>query len=172
MSGESRSGSVELIAAVARNGVIGRGGQLPWYLPDDLKWFKDLTVGQTIIMGRRTFESVGSALPRRRNIIVSSTMKTAPADTTLVATVEEAVELARQWGGRICVVGGAKIYAAALPIADVLRLTELDEPVEGDTYFPKFDRNEWRVVEDISHPADERHAISFHFRTYERVKPN
>jgi dihydrofolate reductase len=160
---------LELIAAVAANGVIGRNGQLAWHLPDDLKHFKSLTMGRPILMGRRTYESIGKPLPGRRSIVVSETMKAPPhVGVELARSLDEGIALAASTPGPAFVIGGAVLYAAALPRADVLHLTELDWPVDGDVLFPPFDRSVWRVVEEMAHAADDRHAFAFRFRRYER----
>lgn len=156
-----------LVAAVARNGVIGRNGGLPWRLPDDLKHFKELTMGHPILMGRRTFEEIKKPLPGRRNIVVSTTIKEIP-DVEVVRSLDDAMKLLSGTSGPVCVVGGAVLYAAALPVAHALELTELDDAFEGDTSFPKFDKSQWRLVSDVRHEKDDRHATGFRFRRYER----
>lgn len=159
--------SIELVAAVAANGVIGNRGQLPWRLPDDLKHFKLLTLGHPVIMGRRTYESIQRPLPDRHNIVVTTTWSAPPAPgVDVAATLDQAIELARD--GKIFIVGGGVLYQAALPIADLLHLTELDTPAEGDAHFPAFDKSQWRLVNQTRHEADARHAIGFYFRTYAR----
>lgn len=162
--------TLHLIAAVAANGVIGNRGQLPWHLPDDLRFFKSTTMGHPILMGRRTFESVGKALPGRRTIVVSATLKQAPTGIAIARSLEEALQLVATTPGPVFVVGGSALYAAALPIAQAMELTELDEPVEGDTFFPAWDRSQWRLVSEVRHERDERHAIAFRFCTYERIE--
>lgn len=163
------SASLELVAAVAANGVIGRNGQLPWHLPDDLKHFKALTMGRPILMGRRTFESIGKPLPGRRSIVVSGTLHQPPhPDVELAHSLEHALELTAATSGAVFVIGGAAMYAASLAHAHVLHLTELESPVEGDVSFPSFDRSAWRLVDDVPHATDERHAIAFRFRRYQR----
>ena len=160
--------SLELVAAVAANGVIGRGGQLPWHLPDDLKHFKAITMGRPVIMGRRTYESIGRPLPGRKSIVVSGTWERPPAEG--VVLVRSLAEAEREVGeGKGFIIGGGVLYAAALPAARVMHLTELDEAVEGDAYFPAWDRGAWRRVSEERHPADERHAMGFRFCTYERI---
>lgn len=162
---------IELAAAVAANGVIGRGGDLPWHLPDDLRHFKALTMGHPVIMGRRTFDSIGRALPGRRSIVVSSTLADVPpAGIECARSWQEALRLVADSPGPAFVVGGARLYAAALPDVQVMHLTELDEPVEGDTFFPPFDRSAWRLVGETPHARDDRHPISFRFCTYERIR--
>jgi dihydrofolate reductase len=162
---------LELIAAVAANRVIGRGGQLPWHLPDDLKRFKQLTTGHPIIMGRKTYESIGRPLPGRLNIVVSASLSSPPhADVTVARSLDDAIRAAAAAtsASRAFIIGGAALYAAALPHVEVMHLTELDEAVDGDTFFPPFDRTQWRLVEEIDHGHDDRHSIRFHFRTYVR----
>src|SRR5687767_6625673 len=132
---------LELIAAMASNRVIGRGGQLPWHLPDDLKRFKQLTLGHAIIMGRNTYASIGRPLPGRQNIVVSSTLETPPHPAIgLVGSLDDAVALAGRSPSPAFIIGGAALYDAALPRVAVMHLTELDEPVDGDTFFPQFDK--------------------------------
>ena len=172
MSGASQppaTSRLELIAALAANGVIGRGGQLPWHLPDDLKRFKQLTMGHPIVMGRKTYESIGKPLPGRRNIVVSATMATPPdAGVEIVRTLNDAIALTAS-AGRVFVNGGAALYAAAVARADVMHLTELDEAVAGDVQFPAFEKSNWRLAEVIPHPPDARHAYGVRFCTYERI---
>ena len=160
---------LELIAAVARNGVIGRNGQLPWHLPDDLKHFKQLTLGHPILMGRRTYESIGRPLPGRRNIVISETLKIAPEGTELASSPDAALHLLANHNGPAFIIGGAVLYQATLPRVQTLHLTEVDEDVQGDAFLPPIDKSQWRVVEEIVHPKDERHEMSFRFRTYQRV---
>jgi dihydrofolate reductase len=165
MSGDAVS--LEVIVAVAANGVIGRGNQLPWHLPDDLKRFKALTMGHPMVMGRRTYESIGRPLPGRKSIVVSRTWGAPPAEgVEVVRSLDEAARVVGE--GRAFVIGGAVLFEAALPVARVLHLTELDDAVEGDVYLPAIDKGAWRVVGEERHERDERHAMGFWFRTYER----
>ncbi|MDQ3441541.1 MAG: dihydrofolate reductase [Planctomycetota bacterium] len=161
---------LELIAAVAANGVIGRSGQLPWRLPDDLAHFKQLTLGHAIIMGRRTYESIGRPLPGRQNVVISRGWdQRPPSELVLAATLDEAILKASALPTPAFVIGGAVLYAAALSLVEVMHLTELDEPVEGDVLFPQFDRTQWRLTSAVHHPRDERHTVSFTFSRYERA---
>lgn len=162
--------ALELVAAVAANGVIGRGGQLPWHLPDDLRHFKKLTLGHAVIMGRKTFESIGRPLPGRRSIVVSSTLSDAqPAGIELARSLEDALRLAQSSPEPAFVIGGAAIYQAAIPHARVMHLTELDEAVEGDAFFPPFEKSLWCLVSEVSHDRDSNHTIAFRFCRYERA---
>ncbi len=161
---------LELVAAVAANGVIGRQGDLPWHLPDDLKHFKTLTTGHTVIMGRRTYASIGRPLPNRRSIVITGTLRSADhPEVELAGSLDDALRLATEGAGRAFVIGGAELYRAALPLARTLHLTVLDEPVDGDTYFPHYDRDQWRVIDEARHDADARHAVGFWIRTYRRA---
>jgi dihydrofolate reductase len=165
-----RDASLELIVAVAANGVIGRGGTLPWHLPDDLKHFKALTMGHPILMGRRTYESIGKPLPGRRSIVMSKTISAPPAPgVNLAHSLDDALRFAASTPGPAFVIGGAALYAAALSRCARLHLTDLDVPVEGDTFFPAFDRSQWQLRAESRHEADDRHATGFWFRTYERI---
>jgi dihydrofolate reductase len=161
--------ALELVAAVAANGVIGRGGQLPWHLPDDLRHFKALTMGHAVIMGRKTYESVGRPLPGRTTIVVSRSLLEPPHEhVRLVNSLEAAIESAASTPPPAYVVGGAAIYETAIPYAMAIHLTELDEPVEGDTYFPSFDRSAWRIATESVHSRDASHNIGFRIRKYVR----
>jgi dihydrofolate reductase len=135
-----------LIVAVARNGVIGKDGTLPWHVSEDLKHFKKTTAGHVIIMGRNTHDSIGRALPGRRNIVVTRTAGAAFPGCETAHSLEEAIALARTTDDCPFIIGGASLYEDALPIATELHLTTIDEDVEGDTYFPK-DLSEFEEVE-------------------------
>lgn len=157
---------LNLIAALARNRVIGRGNAMPWHLPEDLKRFKALTLGHPVIMGRKTFESIGRPLPGRDNIVVSRAGFTA-AGIRPARSLEEAIDVA---GGRPAfVIGGGEIYRLALPHATRLHLTEIDAEPEGDAWFPEFDRTEW--VESVREPGPPGSSLPFEFVTYERRAP-
>ena len=161
---------LELIAAVAANGVIGRDGQLAWHLPDDLRHFKQLTTGHPILMGRRTYESIGRPLPGRRSIVISTTLRERlHPDVEVAPSLDAALSLIADTPGPAFIIGGAVLYAAALPRVRVMHLTELDTSVEGDVMFPPFDRSQWRRASAIPHDRDDRHAIPFTFSRYERV---
>jgi dihydrofolate reductase len=135
-----------LIVAVARNGVIGRAGALPWHVSEDLKHFKQTTQGHSIIMGRKTHDSIGRPLPKRRNIVVTRQTGTRFAGCETASSIGEAIALARTTDDCPFIIGGASLYEEALPIATELHLTTIDEDVEGDTYFPN-DLSEFVEVE-------------------------
>ena len=159
-----------LIAAIAKNNAIGFENKLIYWLPNDLKRFKELTTGHTIIMGSNTFRSLPKgALPNRRNIVLSRKESEFPGCETF-SSLEEA--LANCNGTELVyVIGGEMLYRAALPLADILCLTEIDDmPAEADAYFPQFAKNEWEVIEQEEHTADEKHAYNYRFVTYLRRK--
>ena len=156
---------------MASNGVIGRDGGLPWRLPDDLKRFKALTLGKPVLMGRRTFESLGRPLPGRHNIVLTRAAAPgiAAAGATVVHDWAGALEAAGA-AGEIMVIGGAEIYALALPHADRIELTRVLAGVDGDTHFPPLPAGQWRVVGSEERGCDERHAHAMRFETLERVR--
>jgi dihydrofolate reductase len=135
--------SVVLVAAVADNGVIGADGQLPWHLPDDLAHFKQVTTGNVVIMGRKTFESIGRPLPRRTNIVVTRQPDWAADGVVTASSLTDALEVAEEYDGDAMVIGGSQIYALAMPLADRQVLTEVRATPEGDVTYPPFDRAEW-----------------------------
>ena len=136
-----------LIVAVSKNGVIGAAGGLPWHIPEDLKHFKRHTMGHAILMGRRTYDSIGRPLPGRRNIVVTRQVNLSIEGCEVVHSLEDAIALARTGGDdEPRIIGGASLYAEALPLATRLILTEVHQVIEGDTHFPDFDRTEWREV--------------------------
>ena len=154
---------------MARNGVIGRDGGLPWHLPADLKAFKDATMGKPIIMGRKTWSAIGRALPGRLNIVVSRDESLQLPDATVCHTLDEAFAQALASGAdEAMVIGGANIYAQALPLADCLILTVVQAEVPGDCYFPEFDESRWQLVERELRAQDQVNAFDLEFRRYER----
>jgi len=158
-----------LIAAVARNGVIGRDGELPWRISADLRFFKTTTMGKPMIMGRRTFDSIGKALPGRANIVVTRSADFTADDVEVAADLDQALAIAAATGAEeVMAIGGGEIYAAALPRADRLYLTEVHIDAEGDVHFPTFDRAQWREVSRDDHAA-EGDTPAFSFVTLERI---
>ena len=135
---------INLIAAIARNGVIGFDGKIPWHISEDLKRFKDITSGHTVIMGRKTFESIGKALPDRRNIVLSATRKSI-VGCEVCSSVDQALALCKD-AEKVFIIGGGEIYDQTLSMADRLLLTHVDKEVKGDVHFPRFDKSEWDQV--------------------------
>lgn len=158
-----------LVVAMARNGVIGRDNALPWRLPADIAYFKKVTMGHPIVMGRRTYESIGRPLPGRKNIVVTRTPGYDAPGCTVVPSLQEAWKAAGD-APEVCVIGGNAIFAETLPIADVIHLTEVEAEVEGDTYFPPFDRGEWIETEIARHGVDERHAYPMRILRLDRKR--
>ncbi|HSB55538.1 MAG TPA: dihydrofolate reductase [Gemmatimonadales bacterium] len=161
---------VSLIAAMAENRVIGRAGGLPWHLPDDLQHFKKLTVDHTVIMGRKTFDELkGRPLANRRNVVITRNRGFHPHGVTVVPNLAEALALGAT-EREVFVIGGGEIFREAMPVADRLYLTIVHAEVDGDTWFPEYDRDGWVLEEEEQHPADTRHAYAFTFRTYRRLR--
>ncbi|WP_022975652.1 dihydrofolate reductase [Nevskia ramosa] len=157
-----------LIAALAQNRVIGRDGDLPWRLPDDLKRFKRLTVGKTVLMGRKTWVSLGRPLPDRDNWVLTRDATFKPAGATVFASLDQVLNAGQ--GRELVVIGGAELYRQTLPLATRLELTEVLAEVEGDTLFPAIDAAQWQTIASEAHPADERHVHAFRFVTLQRSK--
>lgn len=152
---------------MAENRVIGRDNTLPWHLPADFKRFKALTTGHTLIMGRKTFDSIGKALPGRRTIVLTRARDWQKAGVDVVHDLETAIRRAGT-DPEVFVAGGADIYRQALPRADRIYLTVVHAEVPGDTQFPEIDPHAWTLVAEEHHPSDDRNAFSFTFRRYER----
>ena len=159
---------ISLIAAMDKNRLIGVDNGLPWHLPDDFKHFKAVTMGKPIVMGRKTFESIGKPLPGRKNVVVSRRGFEAD-DVTVVDSIDRA--LAEVSGvDEVMIVGGASFYEQMIDKADRLYLTYVDAECEGDAWFPDFDLSEWDVIDKKSYPADERNNYNFSTLTYQRKK--
>ena len=158
---------VSLIVAMAQNGVIGRDNALPWRLPEDLKRFKAFTLGKTILMGRKTFESIGRPLPGRANLVLTRDRSWFAPGVIVVHSVEEALTQAAA-DKELVAIGGAQIYRLVLPFARRIYLTHVHADVPGDTFFPDFDSTQWADVECRIHPADDEHAFPLTFVTLER----
>jgi dihydrofolate reductase len=158
---------VTLILARARNGVIGASGGLPWRLPEDLAFFKRTTMGHPIVMGRKTWESIGRPLPGRRSIVVTRDRTFSAIGAEAVHSLDEAVALCSD-SDEIFVIGGAQLYAEALPRADRLLLTEIHADFEGDTFMPAAAAEDWAVAGREHHPASETRAYAFDFVDYRR----
>ncbi|HYM60872.1 MAG TPA: dihydrofolate reductase [Thermoanaerobaculia bacterium] len=163
--------TISVIAAVSANGIIGRGGALPWRQSADLKRFKALTMGHHVIMGRKTFDEVGRPLPGRPTIVVTRNRDFTPAGTRSVGSLEEALALAEN-DPEVFIVGGGEIYVQALPRAGRLYLTRIHAEVEGDTQFPEIDASEWRLIDSEHCEADENNQYPYSFLTYERARPS
>jgi len=161
---------ISLLVAMAENRVIGRDGGLPWHLSADLKRLKKLTLRHTVIMGRKTFESIGRPLPKRRSIVLSRDPAYAPTGVEAAESLEAALALAAG-EDEVFVLGGAGVYAQALPRADRLYLTRVHAEVDGDVFLPEVDLSAWELISDERHEADERHDHAFSFQVYDGREP-
>ena len=163
---------ISLIVAKADNNVIGHNNQLPWHLPADLKHFKARTLGKPIIMGRKTFESLGRVLPGRPHVIISRNNMTLPDQCHLTHSLPDALAQAQRLTGsssnEVVVIGGAEIYRQALPLVDTLYVTEVHLSPEGDAFFPPLDETQWQETERQDVPAGADSAIAFSIVTYQR----
>jgi len=162
--------TVCIIAAMSDNRIIGRAGSLPWRLPADLKRFKSLTAGHTVIMGRKTFQSIGRPLPDRRSIVITRNPDYRAEGALVFLSLEDALRQVAD-NEEVFIIGGGELYRHALPLADRLELTIVHAAIEGDTSFPELDLKDWKLIAEEHHEADERHAYPFTFRTYERHGP-
>lgn len=161
--------TISLIAAMAKNRVIGKDNAMPWHLPADLQHFKATTLGKPVIMGRRTYESIGKALPGRLNIVITSQADYALEDAQVCHSCEHALELAQKQAKDVMVIGGGSIYDAFLHQATQLYLTFIDLDVEGDTHFPDWNKvAKWREIEHIAHKRDEKNPYDYAFVTLAR----
>ena len=160
---------ISLIAAAARNNVIGKGNALPWDLPADLKHFRETTAGHTVIMGRKTFESIGRPLPKRRNIVITRQPDYNPEGVEVVSSLETAITTIPD-GEEAFVIGGGEIFKQALPLADRVYLTRVEVDVTGDAYFPALEPAEWRETSRREGPVDAKNALPHTFLVLERVR--
>lgn len=160
--------SLSIVVAAAQNNVIGKGNELPWRLPDDLKRFKALTLGKPILMGRKTFESIGRPLPGRTNIVIS-TQPGLRIDGCIVAGSLDAAIMAAQPSPQIMIIGGAEIFRQALPRTDTVHLTRVHASVPGDVFFPELAPQQWREIDIEHHEVDDRHAYAFSYIKLERI---
>lgn len=161
---------VIIIAAIASNNALGKDNQLIWHLPADLKRFKSTTLGQTVVMGRKTFESLGKALPNRNNIVITRNKNFIAADVTVVHSLEQALKISQN-KEKIYILGGAEIYTQAMPFADLLDLTLVHADVEADTFFPVIDQSIWKEIRREDHKKDDKNAYDYSFVTYKKSGP-
>jgi len=158
---------VSLIVAMAQNGVIGRGNALPWRLPQDLKRFRAFTLGKAVLMGRKTYESIGRPLKGRANLVLTRRRGWYAHGVIVVHSLEEALAQPGP-GEELVAIGGAEVYRLVLPLARRIYLTHVHADLPGDTFFPDFDATQWADVECSTHPADDEHAYRVTFMTLER----
>lgn len=165
---------ISLMWAMAENRVIGRDNQLPWHLPNDLKHFKQTTLGKPVIMGRKTYESIGRPLPKRTNIVITRSHHFKADGVIVVHSLTEALEAAKNSEtdashDEVVIIGGAQIYQQALPLADRLYVTQVGAHVDGDAYFPEFDWGHYQQIDLIEYPADEANPYPYSFGTWKRM---
>lgn len=161
---------LSLVVAMDKNRVIGIDGGLPWHLSTDLKYFRDITMGKPIIMGRKTYESIGRPLPGRRNIVVTRNDQLEAPGCDVVTSLDAALELVQDVP-EVMMVGGASLYLDTLLMADHIYMTEVHAEVEGDTWFPEIDQKQWREVSRTAFSADEKNEYDYSFVVYERKDP-
>lgn len=166
--------TISLVVAMSENGVIGREGGLPWRLSTDLKRFKAITMGKPVVMGRKTWDSIGRPLPGRLNIVISRDATFSAPGVTTAGSLEEALTLGRAEAGpegEICVIGGGEIFRETLPLADILYVTHVAADVEGDVYFPGIDAVHWRAISQENVAAGEKDMYPTRYVVYERQRP-
>ena len=160
---------ITIIAAIGKNNALGKNNQLLWKLPKDLKHFKALTENHPIVMGRKTFESIGKPLPNRTNIVVSRKEKWFSEEILIVSKLKEAIKFAKKIDEDIFIIGGGEIYNQTMELADKLEITLVDDDFEADTFFPKIDLKIWQKVGEEFHEKDEKNNHNFYFQTYKRI---
>lgn len=160
---------ISLIVARSRNGIIGKEGKLPWHLPEDLKFFKQTTMGRPVIMGRHTWESIGRPLPGRQNIVLTRDPAYKAEGATVVSSLDGAL---KHFGPDdiVFIIGGADLYRRALPLVDTAWVTEIEADVEGDASFDPLNKDEWMLVWSEDHPKTEDQSLGYKFQRFERVK--
>ncbi len=165
---------ISMIVAVAQNLVIGKNNDLVWNLPDDMKYFKEKTAGHHVIMGRKNYESIPAKwrpLPNRQNVIITRNIELNIPDVIIVNSIELALQIAEEAGEtEAFIIGGGEIFNMGLSLTDRIYYTDIKESFDGDTFFPKINKNEWVETGRIPHPKDDRHAVDFDFVTFDKIK--
>ena len=159
---------ISIVVAISENNAIGKDNQLLWHLPADLKHFKEITTGHPIIMGRKTYDSIGRPLPNRRNIVITRATTLTIENVEVVNTLEDAISLCKN-EDEIFIIGGAEIYKHALALTNRIYLTTVHQRYDGDVFFPALNMNEWKEVFKEYHPADEKNTVAYTFSTLEHV---
>jgi len=163
---------ISLIAAITPTRVMGKNNQLPWQMPADLQYFKKVTLGKPVIMGRKTYESIGKPLPGRKNIIITQNKNfSAPPECQIVHSVAEALALdSIKDCEEVCVIGGSKIFELTLPLADYLYLTFIEADISGDVYFPEWDKTQWTEISREHHLKDTENPYDYSFLVFEKTR--
>lgn len=159
-----------IVVAMGEKNEIGFKNQLLWHLPKDLKHFKDITSGHPVIMGRKTYESIGKPLPNRTNIVISRKKDWFEEGILIVGSIKEAVKFAKKIDENVFIIGGGNIYEQTMEIVDKLEVTLVKADLEADTFFPKINEKIWKKTDEICHEKDEKNQFDFCFQTYERIK--
>lgn len=160
---------ITIIVAIGKNREIGADNQLLWHLPKDLKHFKELTSGHPIIMGRKTYESIGKPLPNRTNIVISRKNDWFEEGILIVGSIKEALKFAKKIDENVFIIGGGTIYEQTIDLADQLEVTLVDAELKADTFFPKIDEKKWLKTNETTHQKDEKNQFDFSFQTFERI---
>lgn len=160
---------ITIIAAIGHNNALGKDNQLLWRLPKDLKHFKTLTENHPVVMGRKTYESIGKALPNRTNIVVSRKPNWFQEGILIVSTLKEALKFAKKIDETIFIIGGGEIYKQTMDLADRLEITLVEGDFDADTFFPEIDPKVWKKINEEFHEKDEKNEYSFHFQTFEKI---
>jgi len=162
---------ISAIVAASKNWVIGKNNEIPWYIPNDLRYFRRMTLGHHIILGRKNYESIGKPLPKRTNLIVTRDTNFEAPGCLVVHSVEEAIAIAKKnKEEELMICGGGQIYAQTMPLVEKLYFTEIEAVVDGDVYFPEIDESEWDLISTERNQADDRHEYGYNFMIYERKK--
>ncbi len=160
---------VTIVVAIGENRGIGSNNQMLWHLPKDLKHFKEITSGHPVIMGRKTFESIGKPLPNRTNIVISRKSDWFEEGVLIVGSIKEAIKFAKKIDEDIFIIGGGNIYKQTMDITDKIELTTVQANIEADTFFPEIDEKIWKKVSQVCHEKDEKNPYDFCFETYARI---
>lgn len=160
---------ISFLVAMDENRVIGLNNDMPWHLPADLAYFKKMTTGHTIVMGRKTYESIGRALPNRKNVILTRDQKFTAENCIVIHSIDEALAIMDNNDEEYFVIGGTEIFQQFFPYADRLYITQINEKFEGDTYFPPFDSKEWKVVSREQGIKNEKNPYDYEFLIYEKI---
>lgn len=160
---------ITIVVAMGKNREIGADNQLLWHLPKDLKHFKELTSGHPIIMGRKTYESIGKPLPNRTNIVISRKNDWFEEGILIVGSIKEALKFAKKIDENVFILGGGTIYEQTIDLADQLEVTLVDAELKADTFFPKIDEKKWLKTNETTHKKDEKNQFDFSFQTFERI---
>ena len=160
---------ITIIAAIGANNALGKDNQLLWKLPADLKHFKSITENHPVVMGRKTYESIGRALPNRTNIVVSRKENWFEEDILIVPTLKEALKFAKKINEDFFIIGGGNIYSQTMDLADRLEITQVDANLDADTFFPKIDLKVWQKIDEVCYPKDDKNNFDYCFQTYQRI---